>query len=89
MAMSARKTVAIWQMKWNADSSIDESTMEQLSSKKAKVNAIALNPPPLNLEPEPIDATSTRNIWAAEATVDIMGRILYEVNSDQCDFGVF
>jgi hypothetical protein len=60
MAMSGRKMATLWQKKRKADSSDDEGTVVQYFSKKVKVSAIALTPQPLILEPEPIDATSTR-----------------------------
>jgi hypothetical protein len=86
MAMSGRKAAALRQKKRKADSSDDEGTAELSSSKKAKVSAVALTPQPLISESEPMDATPTRKAWAMEEIVDTTGRILYEVDSDQCDF---
>jgi hypothetical protein len=89
IALSGRKVAALWQKKRKADSSDDYSTVERSSSKRAKVSAVALTLQPLILEPERMDATSTRKAWAAEETVDTMGRILYSVDSDQYDFDLY
>jgi hypothetical protein len=89
MAMSGRKATALRQTKWKADSSNDEGSVDPSSSKKAKVSAIALTPQPLISEPEPMDAISTRTAWVAEEMVDIKGRILNELDLDQCHFELY
>jgi hypothetical protein len=89
MAIFARKAAILQQKNRKADSSDDEGTVEPSSSKKAKVSAVILTPQLLISELEPIDTTSTRNAWVAEETLYTMGRILYEVDSDQCDFELY
>jgi hypothetical protein len=89
MAMSGRNAAALWQKKQQADYSDIEGTDEPSSSTKAKVSAVAVTPQPLISESEPMDTTPTGNAWAAEETVNPRGRILYEVNSDQCDFELY
>jgi hypothetical protein len=89
MAMSGRKVAALRQKKYKADSSDDEGTANRLDSKKAKVSTIALMPQPLVLEPEPMDITPTGKSWNPEETVDTTGQVLYEVDSNQCDFDLY
>jgi hypothetical protein len=86
MAMSGRKPATLWQKKRKPDSSDDDVTVEPSSSQKVKVSAVALTPQPLISELEPIDTTSTRQAWAIEQRVDTMGQILYNLDSDQCNF---
>jgi hypothetical protein len=87
--MSGRKAATVRQKKRKADSSDDDGTAELSSSKKAKVSAVALTLQPLISESEPMDSTSTRKALAMEKTVDTTGRILYEVDSDQCNFELY
>jgi hypothetical protein len=89
LAMSSRKTAVLREKKRKADSSDDGGTLELSSSKKVKVCAIALTPQLLISDPELIDATSTGNTWATEKTVDTMGQILYEIDSDQYNFELY
>jgi hypothetical protein len=67
----------------------DEGTAELSSSKKAKVSTIALTSLLLIFESEVMDITPTGKAWAMLETVDTMGQILYEVDSDQCDFELY
>jgi hypothetical protein len=86
ITMSGRKAATLRQKKRNTGSSDDKGTVEPSSSKKAKVSAVVLTSLPLILELDPMDASSTGQAWAWEKMVDTIGRILYEVDSDQFDF---
>jgi hypothetical protein len=89
MAMSDRTAVTLQQKKRMPDSSDNEGTVVPASSKKAKVSAIGLTLQLLILELEPMDVTTTGKAYAVEKTVDTTDQILYEVDSDQCDFGLY
>jgi hypothetical protein len=89
MAMSGRKAGALLQKTWMADSSDDKGTVEPSPSQNPNISAVKLTPQALISESEPMDVTSTGKAWATEETVDTIGRILYEVDSDQCKFMLY
>jgi hypothetical protein len=71
--MSGKKAATLRQNNRRAESSDDEGTVETSSSKQAKVSAVPLTLHPLISEPDPIDATSSGQIWGAEEMVDTTG----------------
>jgi hypothetical protein len=89
MAIFSRKAAAFREKKRKADSCDDEGAADLSSLKKAKVSAVALAPQALISEAEPIDGNPTCKAWAVEMTVDNTGRILYEINLDQCKFDLY
>jgi hypothetical protein len=82
--MSGRKAATVREKEWIVDISHDEGTVHPSFSKKAKVSYVTLTLEPLISEPEPMGTTSTGKGWVAKPTVDTMGRILYNVDWDQC-----
>jgi hypothetical protein len=89
MALSGRKVVAFWQKKRKQDSSDDKDSVEPATSKNAKLSVVALNPYRLISEQQPMDTICPETAWVASETVDTMGRILDEVDFDQCDFELY
>jgi hypothetical protein len=89
MSIASRKPTVLRQKKRKRDSFDDEGTAELSCSKLVIVCAIALTQQPLISESEAMDATPNRKARAMEATVDRLGRIVFQLVSDQCDFEMY